>query len=139
HVHDLSLSLQEQGQEVSVLTIGTPESAEEQDWEGINVYRVKPSNPHPPDFISWVLQFNLNLVEKAIQLTQDGVEFDLIHAHDWLVAYAGKLLKHALKKPLVATIHATEWGRNNGLHNDLQRYISDVEWWLAYEAWRVIC
>ena len=28
---------------------------------------------------------------------------------------------------------------NNGLHNDLQRYISDVEWWLAYEAWRVIC
>ena len=32
HVHDLSLSLQEQGQEVLVLTIGTPESAEEQGW-----------------------------------------------------------------------------------------------------------
>ncbi len=139
HVHDLSLSLHEQGQEVSVLTIGTPETAEEQNWKGVNVYRVKSSNPHPPDFISWVLQFNLNLVEKAVRLLQEGADFDLIHAHDWLVAYAGKMLKHALRKPLVATIHATEWGRNNGLHNDLQRYISDVEWWLAYEAWRIIC
>jgi glycogen(starch) synthase len=24
------------------------------------------------------------------------------------------------------------------LHNEEQRYISDVEWWLTYEAWRVI-
>ncbi len=30
-------------------------------------------------------------------------------------------------------------GRNNGLHNDLQRHISDLEWWLTYEAYRVIC
>lgn len=139
HVHDLSLSLHEQGLEVSVLTIGTPEADEYENRKGLDIYRVKPSNPHPPDFISWVFQFNLNLVEKVIMLAQEGVEFDLIHAHDWLVAYAGKTLKHAFHKPLVATVHATEWGRNNGLHNDLQRYISDVEWWLAYEAWRVIC
>ena len=139
HVHDLSLSLLEKGQEVSVLTIGTSEAVEKEKMKGVEVYRVKPSNPSPPDFLTWVLQFNLNLAEKAITLSQAGIEFDLIHAHDWLVAYAGKLLKHALNKPLVATIHATEWGRNNGLHNDLQRYISDVEWWLAFEAWRVIC
>jgi glycogen(starch) synthase len=139
HVHDLSLSLHEQGLEVSVLTMGTAEAEEHENRKGIDVYRVKPGNPHPPDFVPWVLQFNLDLVEKVFQLTQEGFEFDLLHAHDWLVAYAGKTLKHALKKPLVATIHATEWGRNNGLYNDLQRYISDVEWWLAYEAWRVIC
>jgi glycosyltransferase involved in cell wall biosynthesis len=40
---------------------------------------------------------------------------------------------------LISTIHATEFGRNNGLHNDTQRYISNVEWWLTYESWRVIC
>ena len=57
-----------------------------------------------------------------------------MHAHDWLVAYAGRALKHAYKVPLIATIHATEYGRNQGLHNDLQRYISDVEWWLESEG-----
>lgn len=139
HVHDLALALVEKGEEVSVLTIGTQDAQETEELKGIKIYRVKPSNPEPPDFISWVLQFNLNLVEKATALFRAGEEFEIIHAHDWLVAYAGKLLKHAWEKPLVATIHATEWGRNNGLHNDLQRYISSVEWWLGYEAWRVIC
>ncbi|HYH02290.1 MAG TPA: glycosyltransferase family 4 protein, partial [Bacillota bacterium] len=66
-------------------------------------------------------------------------EFDLVHSHDWLAAYAGKNLKHSWQIPLTSTIHATEYGRNNGLHNQLQRYISDVEWWLGYESWRVIC
>ena len=77
------------------------------------------------------MQLNLQLMEKAVSMVEDGEDFDLIHAHDWLVAYAGKGLKHAFRKPLVATVHATEWGRNNGLHNELQRYISNVEWWLA--------
>jgi glycogen(starch) synthase len=38
-----------------------------------------------------------------------------------------------------ATKNATEYGRNYGLHNDMQRHISDVEWWLIYESWRVVC
>jgi glycosyltransferase involved in cell wall biosynthesis len=66
----------------------------------------------------------------------DGV---ILHAHDWLAHYSGAYLKHAYRLPLIATIHATEYGRNNGLHNDLQRYIASVEWQLSYEAWRVIC
>ena len=78
------------------------------------------------------------MVEYAVSLVNSLAELDLIHAHDWLVAYAGRALKQAYKVPLIATIHATEYGRNQGLHNDLQRYISDVEWWLVYEAWRVI-
>ena len=65
--------------------------------------------------------------------------FDLVHAHDWLVAYPGRGLKHIYHIPLIATIHATEFGRNNGLHTDGQRYIGEVEWWLTYEAWIVTC
>jgi len=38
----------------------------------------------------------------------------------------------------VATIHATEFGRCNGIHNDPQRYIHAKERHLAREAWRVI-
>ena len=106
--------------------------------DGVHVYRVQPYNLSAPDFISWILQLNLSMIERAVPLVNSLNKFDLVHAHDWLVAYAGRVLKHAYKLPLIATIHATEYGRNQGLHNDLQRYISDVEWWLTYEAWRVI-
>jgi glycogen(starch) synthase len=139
HVHDLSLALADRGEEITVVTRGNTSTETEEDLHGIKVYRVPPSNPEPPDFISWVLQLNLKLMEKAVFLAERGQEFDLIHAHDWLVAYAGQGLKHAYRKPLIGTIHATEWGRNGGLHNELQRYISNVEWRLTFEAWRVIC
>lgn len=39
---------------------------------------------------------------------------------------------------MIATIHATEAGRMHGLHNDLNRFISQVEWRLTFEAWEVI-
>ena len=39
---------------------------------------------------------------------------------------------------MVATIHATEAGRNSGIHDDTQRYINDTEWLLTYEATEVI-
>ena len=139
HVHDLSLALTEKGQEVTVLTRNNDQMETTEQIKGIKVCRVARSAPEPPDFVSWVMQLNLQLMEKAVSMVEAGENFDLIHAHDWLVAYAGKGLKHAFCKPLVATIHATEWGRNSGLHNELQRYISNVEWWLAFEAWRVIC
>ena len=39
---------------------------------------------------------------------------------------------------MVATIHATEMGRHGGIHNDTSRYIHEQEYWLTYEAWRII-
>jgi glycosyltransferase involved in cell wall biosynthesis len=70
----------------------------------------------------------------------DGLGFDIIHAHDWLVVFAAQALKHQFRLPIVATLHATERGRARGgvLHTDLQSNIHGAEWWLAYEAWRVI-
>jgi glycosyltransferase involved in cell wall biosynthesis len=81
---------------------------------------------------------NVALLERATRLYQSHGPFHLIHAHDWLVAFCSRALKHAWRLPLVATIHATEAGRNQGIHHELHRYISGVEWWLTYEAWRVI-
>ena len=68
----------------------------------------------------------------------DAPYFDVIHAHDWLVANAAKTLKQSYNMPIVATIHATEAGRNSGIHDDTQRYINDTEWMLTYEASEVI-
>ena len=67
-----------------------------------------------------------------------GEKFDVIHAHDWLVAYAAKTLKNSYDLPLVSTIHATEAGRNGGIHDEVQRYINDTEWMLTYESSEVI-
>ncbi|MEK1828202.1 glycogen/starch synthase [Priestia megaterium] len=49
------------------------------------------------------------------------LSFDVIHAHDWLVASAAKCLADKTDRPLITTIHATEHGRNNGIHNDMQQ------------------
>lgn len=138
HVHDLAIALVKKGIEVDVVTCGAQGTMEFEVDEGVNVHRVSMNNPAAPDFLTWVMQLNLNLIEQANRLNLNGAKYDLIHAHDWLVAYAGKNLKHSWHIPLISTIHATEYGRNNGLHNDLQRYISNVEWWLGYESWRII-
>ncbi len=62
-----------------------------------------------------------------------------MHAHDWVTAHAATVLKEALALPLVATMHATEAGRHQGwLPGPLSRAIHTTEWWLTYEARRVI-
>ena len=51
-----------------------------------------------------------------VQLSRalDGWQPDIVHAHDWLVAWAGDTLQTLWDVPLVATIHATERGRHGG-------------------------
>jgi len=139
HVFDLSRAIVKGGDEVDVITCGVQGAPNFEICDGVRVHRVAMNNPVCPDFLTWVLQLNLNIVEQAEKLRMAGRDFDLLHAHDWLAAFAGKNLKHSWRAPLLSTIHATEYGRNNGLHNQLQRYISDVEWWLGFESWRVIC
>ncbi len=140
HVHDLTVALANSGVEVDLITVDEDGTALPfETMQGVNIYRVKPYHLVPRDFISGILQLNVVMLEQALSLLQQGETYDLVHAHDWLVAYAARAVKHAVKLPLIATIHATEYGRNRGLHTDEQRYISDVEWWLTYEAWKVIC
>lgn len=139
HVAYLSRALAARGHRVTVLTQEAP-GAPDREWDhGVEVHRLPVPGPPPMDFPGWVMRLNLEMVERALHLFACGRRFDLVHAHDWLATHAGKALKHGLGLPLVATVHATEYGRNNGLHNDLQRYIGSIEWWLTYEAWRVIC
>ncbi|NLJ60014.1 MAG: glycosyltransferase family 4 protein [Firmicutes bacterium] len=90
-------------------------------------------------FLRVAMEANFGLATRGVvEATRDG-PYDIIHAHDWHSAFAAKSLKHALKIPLVFTVHSTEYGRNRGIHSDLQRYIHEIEWMGTYEAWRVIC
>lgn len=137
-VHDLSKRLIKDGHEVTVITYKEGDLPEYENDKGVEVYRVENYMIHPNSFIDWTLQLNFNMVAKAAELINKNGKFDVIHAHDWLVASSAKTLKQSYGIPLVATIHATESGRNSGIHNDSQRYINDTEWLLTYEATEVI-
>jgi glycosyltransferase involved in cell wall biosynthesis len=91
------------------------------------------------DFYTAAWQTNLRLEEYAHGLWEESGPFDLIHVHDWLVAFVGAACKRSYKAPLLSTIHATERGRGRGhLGSEQARAIHSIEWWLAYESWRVI-
>ncbi len=140
HVYHLSAELANQGAEVCVVTCDFPGAPDFEVMDGVHVYRVDSYRSPVPDFVSWVLMMNVNLEMCAAEIVNSGREkIDLIHAHDWLVAKAAIGLKHIFRKPMVATIHSTEYGRRNGINTDYQGMINSTEVWLAHEAWRVIC
>lgn len=137
-VYDLSHKLVKEGNEVTVVTYKEGDVPEYENDKGVKVYRVENYMIHPNNFTDWIMQLNFNLTSKASQIINEQGKFDCIHAHDWLVAYSAKTLKDAYKIPIVSTIHATEAGRNSGIHDDVQRYINDTEWLLTYESSEVI-
>ena len=137
-VHDLSHRLIKDGHEVTVVTYKEGNVQDFEDDKGVKVYRVNNYMINPNNFIDWIMQLNFNLISKATELINKEGPFDVIHAHDWLVAYAAKTLKDSFKIPVVSTIHATESGRNSGIHDEVQRYINDTEWMLTYESTEVI-
>ncbi len=138
HVYDLSRHLARLGFEVHVVTVQAGGAPYEEIADEVHVHRVPVLQPDGGEFVHWVLQLNLMMIDSCRQLVEQGVVFDVVHAHDWLVYYAGKTLKQAYGLPLVATVHATEHGRNGGISTDLQRFIHGLEWKLTYEARHVI-
>ena len=137
-VHDLSHRLIKDGHEVTVVTYRDGDVPYFEDDKGVKVHRIDNYMINPNNFIEWIMQMNFAMVAKTSQIIAEEGEFDIIHAHDWLVAYAAKALKESFNMPIVSTIHATEAGRNSGIHDETQRYINDTEWMLTYESTEVI-
>ncbi|GGI07936.1 glycosyltransferase family 4 protein [Egicoccus halophilus] len=151
HCAALARNLVAQGHDVHVVTRGPSSHAAAaggevgdvplEEWrEGVHVVRVPEAPPVIPfeDLVPWVLAFN-NRVQAAAAGLARRYDVDVVHAHDWLVAYAAAGIKEAFGLPLVATVHATEYGRHQGwLPGPMNKLIHQVEWWLTYEARRVI-
>ncbi|WP_013320517.1 glycosyltransferase family 4 protein [Gloeothece verrucosa] len=135
HVAELYPELVKLGHEIHLLTVEFGRAPAYEIVEGVHIHRVPVAPGH--DFFHWVVNMNESMGAYGGKLLNER-PYDLIHAHDWLVADAAIALKHLFKIPLVATIHATEYGRYNGLYNDTHRYISSKEGTLGYNAWRVI-
>lgn len=137
HVVGLSTHLAENGHEVHVLTAGKTSLPTFEMVHGINVHRVRPINANDDHFLSWIAGLNLAMAFKAEQLAEE-VDFDIIHAHDWLVGAAAISLKESLGIPLLTTIHATEHGRNNGIYTEIQQFIHEKEQQLILESDQII-
>ena len=137
-VNDLSKRLIKDGHDVYVITYKEGNVPYYENDKGVHVYRVDNYMINANNFIDWTMQLNFNMISKAAEIINKEGKFDVIHAHDWLVAYAAKTLKESFGIPLVSTIHATEAGRNSGIHTPDQKYVNDTEWMLTYESSEVI-
>ncbi len=139
HVDGLARAMQRAGHEVVVCSLHHPDEPDDAVVDGVRVLRADPALPWLPDddLVARMASANHQLVQLVAKLGPWRPE--VVHAHDWLVAWAGDSLKTLLGVPLVATIHATERGRHGGhLPPGLPGTINSVEWWLTYQAREVI-
>lgn len=136
HVAELYPELVKLGHEIHLLTVEFGDVPRFEVVDGIQVHRVQVGESH--NFFHWVVNMNESMGRHGGKLLLEEGPFNIIHAHDWLVGDASIALKHIFRVPLIATIHATEYGRYNGIYTDTHRYIHGKETVLASEAWRVI-
>ncbi len=138
HVNDLTRALARLGVDIHVVTCPVEGADDYQLAGGVHVHRVSPKDLTATEFMAWVEQLNTAMVKMADSLLS-AEKFDILHGHDWLVQDAALRLSANYRLPLAATIHATEYGRNRGIHNDIQRRIHNLEEKLVRSADAVIC
>ncbi|MBX7266175.1 glycosyltransferase family 4 protein [Micromonospora sp. Llam7] len=142
HVHALSLALAAAGHEVTVVTRHADGAPLEEYVDGVHVVRAAADPVTFPlatgSLLAWTMAFNHTLTRAALRAAATG-DYDVIHAHDWLVAHTAITLAEHLRRPLVTTIHATEAGRHQGwLPEEMNRTIHGVEHWLSNASTRLI-
>jgi glycogen(starch) synthase len=140
HVEGLAQAMVRADHEVVVFSLHHPDVPDDSTVNGVRVLRTRTDLPWIPDndLVARMASANHQLVQLSAQL--GSWRPDVVHAHDWLVAWAGDTLKTLWGVPLVATIHATERGRHGGhLPPGMPAAINAAEWWLTYQAREVIC
>jgi len=133
----LARALAARGNEVHVVTLDFPGSPSYELDGQANIHRVR-CEVGNPNFLVWVFLFNHFFEKKIGELNRNIGGFDVIHMNDWMTAPVAVAAKHTLGKTLVATVHSTEMGRSQGIHSPDSHTIHGMEWWLTYEASRVI-
>jgi len=138
HVLNLSRGLAQLGVEVEVFTCSFPGQPEvEHVTENLTIHRIDVYNFPSPDFLSWTVGMNHSMLSEIVSLPSLR-EYDLIHAHDWMVLPTAISLRNLFGAPVVYSVHSTEYGRRRGVHTDFQRTIYETEGWGTYESSGII-
>lgn len=140
HAQGLATALVHQGHEVVVFTLHHPDAPEDAIVDGVRVLRARTDLPWIPDqdLVARMASANHHLVKLTARLGPWRPE--VVHAHDWLVAWAGDVFQTLYEVPLIATVHATERGRHGGhVPAGTPGVVNSVEWWLTYQAREIIC
>ena len=139
HVDGLARAMARSGHDVVVFSLDHPKVGDDEMIEGVRVLRVNADLPWLPDdyLVARTASANHQLTQLASRLGSWRPQ--IIHAHDWLVAWTADTLKALWSVPLVATIHGTERGRHGGyVPQGTPAAINAVEWWLTFQAHQVI-
>ncbi|MCC7292777.1 MAG: glycosyltransferase [Phycisphaerales bacterium] len=140
HITELSAAMARLGHEVHIFTRVGPNQRGYDFIDGVHYHRCP--FQHHDDFLTYTDRmcesFVWHLGEAEHFL---GGRFDIIHGHDWLSCRALRQIKNEWRRPVVFTVHSTEYGRcGNSLWDDpMSRHIRDLEWEGTFLADRVIC
>lgn len=138
-VHDLSVEAARQGHEVHVVTNSLSGKDFEIVDQGVHVHRVHfPPPPKPVDGTTTVVQFNTQVIERAVPLVRE-IQPDVVNTHDWLTFLAGRSVNRIFGVPHVLTMHDTMLGKNFGQLDDPGKFAANIERYGCKDANLVIC
>jgi glycosyltransferase involved in cell wall biosynthesis len=137
HGAELYPELVKLGHEIHLITVESGQALPKEIIEGIYVHRV-PVAGFSQDIFNWIDNMNQSMSKYGTKLLEISGDFDLIHAHDWMVAATAIGLSDRFNVPIVATIHATEFGRHNGIHNPSSEHVHHQEQLLIEAATQTI-
>jgi glycosyltransferase involved in cell wall biosynthesis len=109
HVSELAAAVARKGHQVHVFTRCGENQTCHESIEGVHYHRClyRPE----PDFVDDVNAMCRSIVDRVFEVEDLIGRFDIIHAHDWLVANAMIWIKQGRPHPCLLTIHSTEYGR----------------------------
>jgi glycogen(starch) synthase len=143
-VSGLSAALAADGHDVIVLTVADrPAELEAKPPEGVRVLRTLVDLPWlpPVETVTCTASANHAVTKLGSRFTGElaGWEPDVVHGHDWQLGWAADSLAARYGVPFVLTMHGTERVRHGGqLPLGHPTDINSIEWWLAFQADRMI-
>lgn len=144
HVAGLGTALARAGHDVVVLTVAErPAELEAKPPDQVRVLRTLVDLPWlpPSEEVTRIASANHAITKLGSRLIGEleGWRPDIVHGHDWQLGWAADSLAFRYDVPFVLTMHGTERVRHGGqLPLGHPTDINSIEWWLAFQADRMI-
>ncbi|MCW8138148.1 MAG: glycosyltransferase family 4 protein [Planctomycetota bacterium] len=133
--HGLTRALASAGDDVHVVTNSYGGQQDDLVVDGVHLHRIAfPGAPRPASGVGEVLNWNHAVVARVLDRRARLAGVDVVVAHGWLAAIAGREVARELERPLVATFHDDVLGKHRGVLDNAGRLVQALEEDLAHEA-----